>query len=155
MPGVNGYGQLQQAPAPAPLRGGWSSAAGGRGAAANGNTRGQTKGTSLSFRPHNSGGRGGQNGYQNGFTPSGRAGLGAAATTRGGYTPIDRGDQTQGIIHNNPTFNPRQHNNVPPPSSLNDNGNRGRGRGRGGALRGNRGGPRGRGNGNAAQAPTQ
>ena len=154
MPGVNGHGQLQPAAAPPALRGGWRGAVSGQraGHTPNGTPRGQNNGTSLPFR-HQNPSTGGMHGNPtNGFILRGRAGLGAAQTTRGGYTAIDRGDQTQGVISDNPNFRPRQQHNVPPPATLNESTTgRGRGRGRGGAPRGNRGGPRGRGNGYVAQ----
>jgi 5'-3' exoribonuclease 1 len=147
---VGGYGmpgaQLREAPAPAPLRGGWRGAIAGspaRGSTNGGmsNGRGQLNG-SLPYRNQgNPAGRGAING--NGTR--GRAGLGMASTpNRGGYTSIDRGDPLTGVVQNNPNFVPRQQHAVPPPASLNSaNGGRGRGRGRGGAR--GRGAPRGRG----------
>ena len=131
MPGVNGHGQLYPAAAPSALRDGWRGALTGQHARA-------VNSASLPFRP--------QSQQTNGYAPRGRAGLGSVAqTTRGGYTPIDRGDQVGGVVHNNPNFRPRQHNNVPPPNSIETGpGGRGRGRGRGGFARG-RGGIRGRG----------
>lgn len=143
---VSGYGlpgaQLRDAAAPAALRGGWRgvvTGSPGRGAPNNMdvNGHGHVNG-SLPYR---------NQGAANGFTPRGRGGVGSAApTTRGGYTPIDRGDTQNGVMNHNPTFRPQQHNNVPPPASLNaPAGGRGRGRGRGGAPRGGRGGVRGRG----------
>jgi 5'-3' exoribonuclease 1 len=149
LPGVNGQGQLREAAAPAPLRGGWRGAISGTNSprgTANGsspNPRGQANGTTLPFR-HPVGPPSGRGGTNNGFTPRGRAGLGSQ-TTRGGYIPIDRGDQHTGVIQNNPDFRPKQHHNVAPPSSLNNSpGGRGRGRGNG-FNRGPRGSPRGRG----------
>ncbi|ETN44567.1 uncharacterized protein HMPREF1541_10237 [Cyphellophora europaea CBS 101466] len=142
---VGGYGmpgnQLREAAAPAPLRGGWRGAVAGSPSRGSSNGRGQTNG-SLPYR--NQGSPAGQGGV-NGFAPRGRAGLGSPAqSTRGGYAPIDRGDQNNGVAHFNPNFRPQQHNNVPPPPSLNaPTGGRGRGRGRGGPPRGGRGGTRG------------
>ena len=139
MPGVNGQGQLREATAPSALRGSWRGAITGqstsRGGMANGNT------STLPYRQP------AFRGSTNGFAPRGRAGLGSTGpTTRGGYHPIDRGEQASDVVHHNPNFRPRQHNNVPPPTNLNDGaGGRGRGRGRGGPNRGTRGAPRGRG----------
>ena len=164
-PGINGQGQLREAGAPPPLHGSWRGAVGGQSqsmrAHNNGypsRARGHQNGTAggapvnLPFRnpphPPMNGGRGGTT---NGFVPHGRAGLGATHnTTRGGYTPIDRGDNENGVVRNNPQFKPHSQRSVPPPASL-ENSPRGRGRSRGGdrsrGPRGGRGdGQRGRGN---------
>jgi 5'-3' exoribonuclease 1 len=144
-----GYGlpgeQLRAAPAPAPLRGGWRGAVAGtpgRGSPNNVgvNGAGHVNG-SLPYRNGSPAGRG----ATNGLTPRGRGGMGNAQATRGGYTPIDRGDQYNGVMNNNPNFRPQHHNHVPPPASLNaPAGGRGRGRGRG-LPRGGHSGMRGRG----------
>lgn len=85
------------------------------------NTRGNLRGGSADFVPR---GRGG--GYKG----------------RGGFTVIDNTDPAEGVVPNNPNFQPRNYSNVPPPANL-DGGRGGRGRGRGrGGFRG-RGGPRG------------
>lgn len=138
---VSGLAQLKDAPAPAPIRGGWTGAVSGqqsRGSSANGSRggRGGPNGMNLPYRPHENGNRGQG---MNGSAPRGRGGL--------AYTPIDRGDNTAGIVQNNPNFRPRAQNTVPPPETLNvSTAPRGRGRGGRGSGRGRgnntRGGPR-------------
>lgn len=158
-PGINGQGQLIESKAPPALRGGWRGAVAG--ASALGNLRGNNVNgrgrAAYNVHPGSEGhlpirnmtasstvgNRGvGMNGY------SGRARGGSGAVTRGGYTAIDRGDEQDGVIQNNPYFQGRDHRNVPPPASL-DNSSRGRGRGfqRGGGYggSGDRGGRGGRG----------
>jgi 5'-3' exoribonuclease 1 len=151
-PGINGQAQLVEGRAPPALRGGWRGAVTGQ--PGRGSPRGNgyvqrgrgfyNSGQSLSdgnlpirknAQPAANGTRGGG---INGFIPRGRGGM----VTRGGYTAIDRGDQADGVVQNNPYFRPQQHRNVPPPTSL-DVTPRGRGRGsfRGGCGRG--GGPSG------------
>lgn len=140
-PGINGHGQLVESQAPPALRGGWRGAV--TGPAAAGNARGNTyssggRGTynvhqnhsdsnlPLRNHPHSSpnGSRGAGGVGMNGYTPRTRG----SNITRGGYTAIDRGDEADGVIPNNPYFKPRQQNNVPPPANL-DGTPRGRGRG--------------------------
>lgn len=149
-PGINGQGQLREAPAPPPLRGGWRSAANGQSQSPWGTvplngtpSRGRGQTNSL-FSPS------GNLTIRNSPTysaPRGRAGAGWSNTTRGGYIAIDRGDQQAGVVQHNPNFWPRQHHNVPPPASLDASAARGRGRGRGsdrgGDGRGGRGNRRG------------
>ncbi|KAI8933157.1 hypothetical protein NX059_009798 [Plenodomus lindquistii] len=110
-----------------PIRGG--PPRGGRGGFA---PRGNANGA-----PHNP--RGNLRGGSSDFVPRGRGGPKA---NRGGFTTIDNTDPTEGVVPNNPNFQPKNYSNVPPPANLDGNrGGRGRGRGRGG-FRG-RGGPRG------------
>jgi len=85
-----------------------------------GNARGNLRGGSADFVPR---GRGGHKG-------------------RGGFTVIDNTDPAEGVVPNNPNFQPRNYSHVPPPANLDGGrGGRGRGRGRGGSR--GRGGPRG------------
>ncbi|GAM83983.1 hypothetical protein ANO11243_019730 [Dothideomycetidae sp. 11243] len=140
--GPGGLGQLREAPAPAPLRGGWRGALGGQ--HANGlNGAGRGRG----------GGLGSQQALPiHGGPPAMRGGRGGRGGGRGGYNVVDNSDPMEGVKQRNPDFRPQSYTNVPPPQSLDASGNgRGRGRGRGGAGRGERGGRgRGRGRGNAA-----
>lgn len=141
-PGINGQGQLREAAAPPTLRGGWRGALTGQQSRGRGNGRGRgglngTNTAALPFRPQANGEATGND--ANGM-PS-RGGLGY----RGGYHQIDRGDDQAGIITHNPSFRPKAHHNVPPPTTL-EQGSAGRGRGRGRARGGERGrGVRGRG----------
>ena len=159
--GMPGAGQLRPAAAPAALRGGWRGAvvgAGGARGGRGGSGNGQSINGNLPFRQQENGSNQ-RGGYTNGFQQNrGRGGLGftpaQAQTTRGGYTPIDRGDPQAGVVHNNSLFKPKQHHNVPPPATLNNNGpagGRGRGRGRGGRGDGGRGRGAARGGPGAAQ----
>ncbi|KIV86442.1 hypothetical protein PV11_02054 [Exophiala sideris] len=141
-PGINGQAQLRPAQAPPALRGSWRGAVGGpttngRGGMNGTAGRGHANGTSMPIRTFAGNSANGGRGQPtaNGFS----GGRGA----RGGYTPIDRGDPQTGVMHNNPTFRPKSHNNVPPPAVLNNASTpRGRGgRGRDGAARGGRGTP--------------
>ena len=128
-PGLNGHGQLVSAPTPAALRGSWRGAITGANPTTRGRgqQRGYMNGTAqMPVRQSNSPNiKGGGN--PNGFAPRGRGGLGL---TRGGYNQVDRGDMSGDVAQHNPYFRPQQHQNVPPPVSL-DASTRGRGRGRG------------------------
>ncbi|KAH7552877.1 XRN 5'-3' exonuclease N-terminus-domain-containing protein [Bipolaris maydis] len=96
--------------------------------------------------PNRGNARGNLRGGSADFVPRGRGG---SKANRGGFTVIDNTDPTEGVVPNNPNFQPRNYSNVPPPANL-DGGRGGRGRGRGrGGFRG-RGGPRG-----GAQAAAQ
>jgi 5'-3' exoribonuclease 1 len=146
-PGINGQEQLTDAKAPPALRGGWRGAVAGQ--SRQGNPRGngfnpRGRGAYNVGQSHSEGHlplrnnpasvmNGSRGAGMNGSSPRTRGGT----ATRGGYTAIDRGDQQDGVVHNNPYFKPRDHRNVPPPANL-ENGPRGRGRGsyRGGGDRG-------------------
>ena len=138
-PGIDGQGQMREASAPPALRGSWRGAVAGQGSSPRG--RGKSNGTPTGLPFRNPQGTPNGSSPSNGFVPRGRGGLGSSATTRGGYTPIDRGDNQGGIAVNNPNFHPKPHQNVPPPSNLNNSSPRGRGRGD--RARGGRGGGRG------------
>lgn len=146
----NGHPQYRDAPAPAPIRGGWSGAANGqrqsnRGAAqgANGvnnnNNEPKLLHSSLVYRPHPN------------VDGNGQGGDGQGPHGRGGSANRGRGRGRGGQHVNNtgaPSAAPQQpmYGNVPPPANLDGRG-RGRGRGRGGR------GGRGRGRGQGAGAP--
>jgi len=136
LPGVNGQTQYREVAPPATLRGGWSGAVrGGRGG---GRGRGGPNGSAqanLPFRPQ-------MNGQQIDNVNGNAASRGGY---RGGYHQLDRGDDQSGVVQHNPSFRPKSHHNVPPPTTLEQNpASRGRGRGRGDRARGGRG-ARGRG----------
>ncbi|KAJ9629392.1 exonuclease II Exo2 [Taxawa tesnikishii (nom. ined.)] len=166
--GVGTQGGLREAPAPAPLRGGYRGALTGRGRgrggaqyAPNGAAPGQPQDEPLPIRtaPNGAGsrGRGGQmNGTAASFAPRGGKPDGAPqrgsyGANRGGYTVVDNSDPSEGVVRNNPTFRPQNYSNVPPPASLDA-----RGRGSRGGFRGGRGRgdfvPRGRGRGRGTAA---
>ena len=131
-PGINGAGQLRPAQTPPTLRGSWRGAVAGhqgRGSMNGTAGRGQMNGTSMPIRTISGSPANGQ--YS-------RGGRGMGYVSRAGYTVVDRGDPQAGVMQSNPNFQPKAHNNVPPPVSLNNPATpRGRGRGRGG--RGGRG----------------
>lgn len=138
LPGINGQGQLREAAAPPPIRGGWRGAVAGQSSSprdgsargrGRGGSNGPLNGSSLPFRPVNGDSTNHPNGQQ--------------TSTRGGYGPIDRGDDNSSVVQHNPNFRPKAHHSVPPPNSLDQPSSRGRGRGRGDRGRGSRG--RGRG----------
>ncbi|RAR04095.1 5 -3 exoribonuclease [Stemphylium lycopersici] len=85
--------------------------------------------------PNGGNSRGNLRGGSADFVPRGRGGF---KGNRGGFTVIDNTDPAEGVVPNNPNFQPRNYSNVPPPANL-DGGRGGRSRGRG------RGGYRGRG----------
>ena len=134
--GPNGQGQLRSAPAPPPLNSSYRGAVAGNGHAPRGRGRGGLQQTTLPFRPHPS----------NGVPPTGPRGngRGRGGYARGGYHTLDNSHPDEGIIKNNPNFQPKSYSQVPPPASVDA---RGRGRGRGGFRGGfrGRGAPRGRG----------
>ncbi|KIE00565.1 exonuclease Kem1, partial [Metarhizium majus ARSEF 297] len=151
--GSVGVPQYKDAPAPAPLRGGWRGALNGSGHSTPGRnspSRGSpgTGRGSPSMGPQ----RGGSNGtapnllhstlvYRDGSsrTPPGQTANGT--TWRGGGRGRGRGSH-----HETPSPQPGKYSSVPPPASLDGNGGgrgRGRGRGRGGANRGRGGNGRG------------
>ena len=146
--GPNGQGQLLPAQAPGPLRGSFRGAVSGQTSGARGGSpRGRgglgynsQNSQNLPLRPQQppqtNGFRGG-GGQPDGLPSRARGGM--SRGTRQGYTKIDPGNG-DGIIPNNPSFQPRSYNNAPPPANLDT---RGRGRGRGGPSRGVV--PRGRG----------
>ena len=121
MPGINGQTQYREVAPPPALRGGWRGVvAGGRGS---GRGRGGVDGTaqtSLAFRTPTMGQPAASDVYGSGANRGGY---------RGGYHQIDRGDDQLGVAQYNPNFRPKPQHNVPPPSSLEQNGT-GRGRGR-------------------------
>ncbi|KAF2841355.1 hypothetical protein M501DRAFT_1009311 [Patellaria atrata CBS 101060] len=143
-----GYGNLQPAAAPPPLRGSFRGAVSGQ-------QNGMGRGRGRAGFPN------GANGHQpqqqlpihNGppTQPAnngrGRAGFaprgGNPSPNHQGYTVVDDVDPDAGILRHNPNFKPRSYQNVPPPA-IYDVTNRGRGHGRG-RGRGDRGGGRGRG----------
>jgi 5'-3' exoribonuclease 1 len=112
---------------------------GGRGGFA---PRGQANGQQFQNRSENQAPNGNARGNLRGgstdFVPRGRGGF---KGNRGGFTVVDNSDPAEGVVPNNPNFQPRNYSNVPPPAALDSGRGRGRGRGRGG-YRG-RGGPRG------------
>lgn len=136
----NGHPQYREAPAPAPLRGGWSGAAhgqrqpnrNGHQGANGGNNNNEPKllHSSLVYRPHPNG-----NGHGQSQESRGRGGRGRG---RGGHQT--NGTEAPGSAPQQPMYS-----NVPPPAGLDS---RGRGRGRGNGRGGGRG--RGRGQGGAA-----
>jgi len=171
--GADGQGQLRQAEAPPPLRGGWKGAVvsqrneqgrgnepsrvlyGSRGGRGNTHqTNGAPTHTNLPHRPHpeqnrhqnsNSGHHGyGKKGRGNGT----RGTRGGQHLTRGGYIAVDQGNPADSVVKNNPNFRPQNFSQVPPPANLNQNkgrGARGRGNGAGGnSVRGGQGANRGR-----------
>lgn len=164
----DGQGQLVPAQAPAPLRGSY------RGAISrqqNGTRGGMHRGQGLGFdgtlngSPRNlairsqdpamaSGPQGG-GGQTNGTANRGRGNVAPQKFTRGGYTKIDLTGSDEGVVRNNPDFQPQSYANVPPPANLDTRGRtRARGGFRGGTARGD--GYRGRGTsrGRGAQAMT-
>lgn len=153
-PGINGQGQLIEGQAPPALRGGWRAAVGGpspRGSARSNGFPPRGRGAHNSYQhypdrtvalrnhvPSWSWPKGGGDGVVNGSTASSTRGGGI---TRGGYKAIDRGDEQDGVVPNNPNFRPQQHRNEPPPASLDS---AGRGWGRGPSWRSGDGGGEGR-----------
>ena len=161
--GAPGGPQLRQAGAPPPLRGSFRGAVtgmqnggsrggynqrargGGLGSMSNGypgpeqqqsmpvHSRGSMNATSSSFVPR--GGRGAPNGSTNGGYRGGRG-------NRQGYMVVDNSDPTDGVVHNNPNFRPKNYSTVPPPAGLDAS----RGRARGSSRGGGSGATRGRGN---------
>lgn len=141
--GPHGQGQLRAAPAPPPMQTSYRGAVSGMGNSRGGRGRGGPQQTTLPFRPHH------PNGNNNGV-PRGPRGRGGSSSTRGGYHAIENSHPDEGIVKNNPNFQPKSYSNVPPPQGVDTRGGRGRGRGgfrgqdRGAGYRG-RGGSRGRG----------
>lgn len=147
---AGGIGQLQDAPAPAPLQGSYRGAMNGHNGGRGGGGRGGPQNLPIHGGPPSRGGGGGgaRGRGENGFVP--RGGRGGAGGNRGGYTVVDNTDPNEGVVRNNPHFRPGNYSNVPPPAAYNaegGRGGRGRGRGRGGFAPRGRGGfaPRGRG----------
>ncbi|PKS07951.1 hypothetical protein jhhlp_006563, partial [Lomentospora prolificans] len=139
---TTGMPQYRDAPAPPPLRGGWSGAINGRGRG-NGQGRGNRGGqpgsaANLAHRPHPSPGAKQQGVGSGTNSPRGGRGRGRGSHTASPYTPASGAHSPA---------EPGQYNAVPPPQNLDTPTNgRGRGRGRGRGNGRGRGGPnRGRG----------
>ncbi|KAI8659558.1 hypothetical protein LRP88_06126 [Fusarium phalaenopsidis] len=140
-----GHPQYRDAPAPAPLRGGWRGALNGtpsrgRGNGARGGGPNLVHSTLVYRNGPPDGAHQGQD--SNGHGHRGRGGAHSNGRGRG-----------RGNLHGSPApdAGEQKYGNVPPPASLDQPRGRGRGRGRGGRGRGGR----GRGNGGAASNATQ
>ena len=154
--GPNGQGQLVEAKAPPGLRGSFRGAVVGQSPVTRGQVnghngsrgRGMVNGTPSpqSHLPFRNGPGGRMNGDARGRGNAAHglgAGRGGPSLNRGGYMAMHRGEESVGVVHNNPNFRAHAQRNVPPPASLstpNAAGRGGRG-GRGGAngARGGRG----------------